>query len=64
MVVTVPYRSPSTVGGVNPRKRTLLAWSLWLATMGCLLGGLLVTLAVVRPLTGEVLVNGAFEGSF
>jgi hypothetical protein len=49
---------------VDPRNRTLLAWSLWLGTMGCLLGGLLVTLAVVRPLTGEVLVNGAFEGSF
>jgi hypothetical protein len=49
---------------VNPRNRTLLAWSLWLATMGCLLGGLLVTLAVVRPLTSEVIVNGAFEGSF
>jgi hypothetical protein len=64
MAVTVPYRSPPTVGGVNPRKRTLLAWSLWLATMGCLLGGLLVTLAVVRPLTGEVIVNGAFDGSY
>jgi hypothetical protein len=46
------------------RSRTLLAWSLWLATMGCLLGGLVVTLAVVRPLTTEAIVNGAFEGSF
>jgi hypothetical protein len=64
MAVTVPYRSPPTVGDVRPRNRTLLAWSLWLGTMGCLLGGLLVTLAVVRPLTTDVLVNGAFEGSF
>ena len=32
--------------------------------MACLLGGLLVTLAVVRPLTSEVIVNGALEGSW
>ena len=64
MAVTVPYRSPPSLDDVDPRSRTLLAWSLWLGTMGCLLGGLLVTLAVVRPLTGEVIVNGAFEGSF
>ena len=49
---------------MDPRSRTLLAWSLWLGTVGCLLGGLLVTLAVVRPLTSEVLVDGAFDGSF
>jgi hypothetical protein len=64
MAVTVPYRSAPTVGGVHPRKRTLLAWSLWSATMACLLGGLLVTLAVVRPLTTGVIVNGALEGSW
>ena len=64
MAVTVPYRAPPTVGGMRPRSRTLLAWSLWSATMACLLGGLLVTLAVVRPLTTEVIVDGAFEGSF
>ena len=28
------------------RSRTLLAWSLWLATFGCLAGGLAVTLVV------------------
>jgi hypothetical protein len=44
---------------VDSRNRTLLAWSLWLGTMGCLLGGLLVTLAVTRPLTVGVLVEGA-----
>ena len=64
MAVTVPYRFPPTLGDVHPRNRTLLAWSLWSATMACLLGGLLVTLAVVRPLTTEVIVDGAFEGSF
>jgi len=32
--------------------------------MAYLLGGLLVTLAVVRPLTSEVIVNGALEGSW
>jgi hypothetical protein len=63
MAVTVPYRSPPTVGGVNPRTRTLLAWSLWLATLGCLLGGLLVTLAVVRPLTTDTIVAGAVDGA-
>jgi hypothetical protein len=46
------------------RSRTLLAWSLWLGTLGCLLGGLAVTLAVTRPLTADVLVTGAVDGSF
>ncbi|HET9291674.1 MAG TPA: hypothetical protein VFQ49_11365 [Actinomycetes bacterium] len=43
--------------------RTLLAWSLWLATFGCLLGGLVVTLFLTRPLTADVLVTGAFNGA-
>ena len=42
-----------------PRTRTIVAWSLWLATFGCCLGGLVVTLAVTRPLTIGVLANGA-----
>jgi hypothetical protein len=33
------------------RTRTTLAWLLWLATFGCCAAGLLVTLAVTRPLT-------------
>jgi hypothetical protein len=41
------------------RTRTLLAWSLWLAAFGCCAAGLAVTLAVVRPLTMAVLVEGA-----
>jgi hypothetical protein len=41
------------------RTRTMLAWSLWLATFGCCAAGLAVTLAVVRPLTVAVLAEGA-----
>jgi hypothetical protein len=48
---------------MRPRTRTLQAWLLFAATLACLLGGLVVTLLVVRPLTTEVIVNGAFEGS-
>jgi hypothetical protein len=44
---------------MQPRTRTLLAWSLWLATLGCCAAGLAVTLAVVRPLTVGVLAQGA-----
>ena len=64
MAVTVPYRAPPTVGGVRPKTRTVQAWLLFAATLACLLGGLVVTLAVVRPLTTEVIVNGALNGSF
>jgi hypothetical protein len=44
---------------MQPRTRTMLAWSLWLATFGCCAAGLAVTLAVTRPLTVAVLVEGA-----
>jgi hypothetical protein len=40
-------------------KRAILAWSLFLAAFGCLAGGLVVTLVVTRPLTAEVLLQGA-----
>ena len=43
----------------QPRSRTLLAWSLWLASFGCCAAGLVVTLAVTRPLTVAVLAEGA-----
>ena len=49
---------------MRQRNRTLQAWLLFAATLACLLGGLVVTLFVTRPLTREVLVDGAFEGSF
>jgi hypothetical protein len=42
-----------------PRSRTLLAWSLWLVMFGCCAAGLLVTLALTRPLTLAVLAEGA-----
>jgi hypothetical protein len=46
---------------MHARSRTQLAWLLFLATLGCLAGGLAVTLLVTRPLTADVLVDGAFE---
>jgi hypothetical protein len=48
---------------MGARTRTLLAWSLWLATFCCLLGGLVVTLFLTRPLTADVLATGAFNGA-
>jgi hypothetical protein len=45
------------------RKRTILAWSLWLGTLGFLAGGLAVALAVTRPLTAQVLVDGAADAA-
>jgi len=44
---------------LQPRTRTLLAWSLWLASMGCCAGGLLAALLWVRPLTLGTLTGGA-----
>jgi hypothetical protein len=44
---------------VQPRPRTLLAWSLWLVMFGCCAAGLLATLALTRPLTLAVLAEGA-----
>ena len=44
---------------MQPRTRSLLAWSLWLATFGCCAAGLLVTVAISRPLTLAVLAEGA-----
>jgi hypothetical protein len=44
---------------LQPRTRTVLAWSLWLVAFGCCAGGLVVTLAVTRPLTIAVLAEGA-----
>ena len=40
------------------RSRTQLAWLLFLSTLGCLAGGLVVTLFVTRPLTAQVLLQG------
>jgi hypothetical protein len=44
---------------LRARTRTLLAWALWLVTFGCCAGGLVVALALVRPLTIGMLAQGA-----
>jgi hypothetical protein len=48
---------------MRAQSRTRLAWLLFAATFGCLAGGLAVTLVVTRPLTADVLVDGAFEAA-
>ncbi len=45
------------------RSRAGLAWLVFLVTFACLLGGLVVTLLVTRPLTVDALVDGAVEGA-
>jgi hypothetical protein len=52
-----PSRGPEV--RPQPRTRALLAWTLWLASFGCCAAGLLVALAVTRPLTVAVLAEGA-----
>ena len=44
---------------MRARTKALLAWSLWLATLGCCAGGLLAALLWIRPLTLELLAGGA-----
>jgi hypothetical protein len=44
---------------MRARTRTLLAWSLWLATFACCAAGLVVALLLTRPLTLAVLAQGA-----
>jgi hypothetical protein len=46
------------------RTRVVLAWALWLIIFGCCAAGLLVTLAIVRPLTLSVLAEGAVYAFF
>ena len=49
---------------MRPRTMVVLAWALWLVTFGCCAAGLLVTLAVYRPLTLAVLAEGALYAFF
>jgi uncharacterized membrane protein YtjA (UPF0391 family) len=44
---------------VRVRTKALLAWSLWLATIGCCAAGLLAALLWIRPLTLRLLAEGA-----
>jgi hypothetical protein len=46
------------------RTRVVLAWALWLVTFGCCAAGLLITLAISRPLTLAVLAEGAVYAFF
>jgi hypothetical protein len=43
------------------QRSTVLAWGMWLATFGLLAAGLVVAVAVVRPLTLRVLAAGAVD---
>jgi hypothetical protein len=49
---------------LRSRTRAVLAWALWLVTFGSCAAGLLVTLAIVRPLTLGVLAEGAVYAFF
>jgi hypothetical protein len=49
---------------LSSRTRAVLAWALWLVAFGCCAAGLLVTLAIYRPLTAAVLVEGAVYAFF
>jgi hypothetical protein len=41
------------------RTGKVLVWALWLASMGCCAAGLVVALLVARPLTAQVVLDGA-----
>ena len=41
---------------LRSRTTAVLAWSMWLVAFGCCAAGLLVTLAIYRPLSVGVLV--------
>ena len=43
----------------QPRSRATLAWALWLVTMAACVAGLVVALVVARPLTAQVVLDGA-----
>jgi hypothetical protein len=46
---------------MRARTKALLAWALWLATLGCCAGGLLAALLWIRPLTLDLLATGAAQ---
>jgi hypothetical protein len=49
---------------LRSRTTAVLAWSMWLVNFGCCAAGLLVTLAIYRPLSVGVLVEGAIYAFF
>jgi hypothetical protein len=63
-IVTITYRGAGMLGPTRPERvedgaveqppaRTVLAWALWLATIGCCAAGLAVALLVARPCGGR-----------
>jgi hypothetical protein len=54
-----PDRTEDQTVKLHARTRTLLAWALWLTTFGCCAAGLVVTLALIRPITLAILAQGA-----
>jgi hypothetical protein len=54
-----PDRFEDDMVRLQPRSRTVLAWSLWLVTFGCCAAGLVVELVGTRPLTAAGLAEGA-----
>jgi hypothetical protein len=46
---------------MRARTKALLAWALWLATLGCCAAGLLAAVLWIRPLTQDLLAKGAAE---
>jgi hypothetical protein len=59
MAYASPDRAEDETVKLHARTRTTLAWLLWLTAFGCCAAGLVVTLAVTRPLTFGVLAEGA-----
>jgi hypothetical protein len=49
---------------LRSRTTAVLAWSLWLVNFACCAAGLVVTLAIYRPLTVAVLLEGAVYAFF
>src|SRR4029434_8179662 len=57
---TSPASGPRCkVVSMRARTKALLAWSLWLATLGCCARGRLAALLWIRPLTLGLLAAGA-----
>ena len=54
-----PDRVEDETVTMQARSRTMLAWLLFLVTLGCLAAGLVAALLLVRPLTAGVLAGGA-----
>jgi hypothetical protein len=54
-----PDRFEDDTVTLQPRSRTVLAWSLWLVSFGCCAAGLVVELVGTRPLTVAGLAEGA-----